>query len=121
MSEFTEFTKVAPYLVNPLVGIGLCIFLFFGVHKALLKEGILSRLSREQSSDVVKLFLKHGFLLALVITGFGFLYAFYQARNADTIRLPPVIQQTDCGSNIVGDGSKATTVCSDKENGPTRK
>jgi hypothetical protein len=36
MPEITGFSKVAPYLVNPLVLIGFGLFLFFGLYRALL-------------------------------------------------------------------------------------
>jgi hypothetical protein len=83
MPEITGFSKVAPYLANPLVLIGFCLFLFFGIHRALLKTKLLTPLSQGQSSFVVRMILRYGFWAAIVILVLGFAYAFlgyYEAR-----------------------------------------
>jgi hypothetical protein len=80
MPEITGFSKVAPYLVNPLVLIGFCLFLFFGIHWALLKAGLLTPLSQRQSSLVVRMILRYGLLVAIVSLVLGFAYAYHEAR-----------------------------------------
>jgi hypothetical protein len=82
MPEITGFSKVAPYLVNPLVLIGFCLFLFFGIHWVLLKAGLLTPLSQRQSSLVVRMILRYGLLVAIVILVLGFSYAFLGYHEA---------------------------------------
>jgi hypothetical protein len=76
MPDITGFSKVAPYLFNPLVLIGFVLFLLFGIHWALIKSGILTPLSQRQSSIVVRLFLRYGFWAAIVTLLLGFALAF---------------------------------------------
>jgi hypothetical protein len=67
-----EFSKVAPYLTNPLVLIGFVLLLFFGIHRALIKSGVLTPVSKTASSKIVRLLLHYGFIVALLLTLFGF-------------------------------------------------
>jgi hypothetical protein len=67
-----EFSKVAPFLTHPLVLIGFVVLLFFGLIKALLKAKIVPVLDPNAGGDVVKLFLRYGFVVALLIIGLGF-------------------------------------------------
>jgi hypothetical protein len=110
MPEISGFSKVAPYLVNPLVLVGFCLFLFFGIHWALLKAGLLTPLSQRQSSTVIRLFLKHGFWIAtiVIILGFG-LQTYRQASHK-------VNQQAgDCSTNVNGDNNTQTVNCDEKD------
>lgn len=68
-----EFAKVAPYLTNPLVLIGFGLMLFFRVHRALIKSGILPPVSKTASGKIVRLLLNYGFIVALllILSGFG--------------------------------------------------
>jgi hypothetical protein len=117
-TDIAPFSKIAPYLVNPLVLVGFCLFLFLGMHRALLKAGLLVPLSQRQSSTVVSRILRHGFLVAILIVVFGFAYAglrAYRDARAQHIQQGPVIQQSGpCGSNIVGDNNKTDVNCEDK-------
>jgi hypothetical protein len=117
-TEIVHFSKVAPYLVNPLVLVGFCVFLLFGIYQALLKAGFLAKLSQRQSSAVLRLLLNHGFLVAIVIIVLGFVYAGFQAyhdASREHLQQGPITQQTGpCGSNIVGDNNKASVDCADK-------
>lgn len=118
LTDLAQFSKIAPYLVNPFVLVGFCMFLFFGIHRALLKTGLLVPLSQRQSSAIVGLILKHGFLVAILVVVFGFGYAgfrAYQDARVQHILHGPVIQQSaPCGSNIVGDNNRADVNCVDK-------
>jgi hypothetical protein len=67
-----EFTKVAPYLTNPLVLIGFVLLLFFRIHKALIKSPILTPVSKTASSKIVRLLLHYGFIVALLLILLGF-------------------------------------------------
>ena len=78
MEYLSEFGQFAPHLANPLVLVGFVLLLVFGVHRTLLKAGILRPVSEQQSSHVVKLILKYGFYIAILTLVCGFLYAALQ-------------------------------------------
>lgn len=71
MNEISGFGKVAAYLTHPLVLVGFVMMLVFGIHKQLLKSGVLQPLSKKESGAVVKLMLKYGFVLGLIIMLIG--------------------------------------------------
>src|ERR1700722_6608414 len=114
-----EFAKIVPYLANPLVLVGFCLFLLFGTYRVLLKRGLLSPLSQRQSSMVVRMILSNGFRISIVIMILGFAYAgfrvYQQTKNAPGPK-PSIKQQTGaCGSNINGNDNQATVNCEDKK------
>jgi hypothetical protein len=124
MPEIAQFQKIAPFLVNPLVLIGLSMVLLFGVHRALIKQGIFAKLTQRQSSGIIRLILKHGFALAFIVVILGFAYGFWRFRDAEKEHASPgvIVQQTGaCGSNIVGDNNKADVNCVDKTPAPKVK
>jgi hypothetical protein len=109
-----QFYKIAPYLVNPLVLGGFCLFLLAGLHRALLKRGVLTSFSQRQSSTFVRMILKHEFLISFAIVILGFAYAAYRADHDTTIdRGRGVITQQagDCGANVAGNGNSANVKC----------
>jgi len=114
MPDLAPFSKVAPYLVNPLVLVGFCIFLFFGIHWALLKAGLLTPLSQRQSSSVVRAILKYGFWVAILLIILGFAYAYSNANRNNGQRGPITQQAGTCVSNTVGDNNKGDVNCVDK-------
>jgi len=67
------FGKIAPYLTQPLVLVGFVLLLFFGIHRTLLKAGIIPPLTARTGGKVVQLLLRYGFVIALVVilSGFG--------------------------------------------------
>jgi hypothetical protein len=71
---YAGFSKVAPYLSNPLVLIGFALLLFFGVHRTLVKSRLLSPVNPTASNKIVRLLLHYGFVVALLLVflGFGF-------------------------------------------------
>jgi len=111
MAEALEFSKIAPYLFNPLVLIGFGLFLFFGIHRALIGAKILAPLSPRQSSGIIRLFLNYGFWIAIGLLVLGFGYAFYGASGD---RRSPITQQSgNCAANVVGDNNKTSVNCAD--------
>jgi hypothetical protein len=70
-TSIAEFSKVAPYLTNPLVLIGFVLLLFFGIHRALIESGILQPVSKAASGKIVRLLLNYGFIVALLIILLG--------------------------------------------------
>ncbi len=81
MDEITGFQAIAPYLTNPLVLAGFALFLLFGVHRALLKAGIIPPLTPSAGNKVVQSLLRYGFVIALVVIVLGFVLAFYQTHS----------------------------------------
>ena len=59
-SELAAFGEMASHLANPLVLIGLALLLFFGVHRALLRSGILPPVDRRTSGVIVQSLLRYG-------------------------------------------------------------
>lgn len=123
MPDISQFSKVAPYLVNPLVLIGFCLFLVFGVHWALIKAGILTPLSQRQSADIVRWILRCGFWLAVLLLVLGFAYAFRSYDDAARKAAQGSITQQsgDCSSNTAGDHNDVKVDCTDKASGTKPK
>jgi hypothetical protein len=67
-----SFSKVAPYLTNPLVLIGFSLLVLSGVLKALLKAGVLTPVTPTSSSRVVTRLLYGLFFIALLLIVLGF-------------------------------------------------
>ena len=72
LSDIESFSKTAPYLTNPLVLVGLGLFLVFGVHQALIKSGILPPVSQRASDRIVRLLIHYGFIVAVLLILLGF-------------------------------------------------
>jgi len=72
MDRITSFSEIAPYLSNPLVLVGFVLLLFFGVHRTLVRSGLLPPVSQRQSSIIVKVLLRYGFIIALIVIVLGF-------------------------------------------------
>ncbi len=72
----TEFSTVAPYLSNPLVLVGFALMLLFGVQKQLLTAGVLPQLKQREAGAVVRLVLRYGFWIGVlvVVLGIGLQY-----------------------------------------------
>jgi hypothetical protein len=72
-----QFSKVAPYLRDPLVLIGFFLFLAFLFTRTLLKKGIIPRLPPTAGFRILKTILLYGFVigLLLIILGFSLKYA----------------------------------------------
>ncbi|MCI5190249.1 MAG: hypothetical protein D3905_10755, partial [Candidatus Electrothrix sp. AS4_5] len=71
--NLTGFAKIAPYLTHPLVLVGFGLLLAYGVINQLMKSGLLSQVTKKDSGLIIRLFLRYGFWLALVLllAGFG--------------------------------------------------
>lgn len=75
--------------------VGFCLFLLFGTYRVLLNARLLTPLSQNQSSAVVRLVLKHGFWISILVIVLGFIYAGYQAYHD-----PTSMQSGSASSNI---------------------
>jgi len=66
--DITGFDKVAQYLTHPLVLVGFVLMLVFGIHSQLMKSGLLSKVDKKDSSEIIKLLLRYaGRLFASVL------------------------------------------------------
>ena len=67
------FEKIAPYLTHPLVLVGFVLMLAYGIHWQLMKSGLLAQATKKDSALIIRLFLRYGFWLALILllAGFG--------------------------------------------------
>ncbi|CAK8724864.1 Tfp pilus assembly protein PilF [Candidatus Electrothrix aarhusensis] len=70
--NITGFDKVAPYLTNPLVLVGFVLMLAYGIHWQLMKSGLLTQATKKDSALIIRIFLRYGFWLALVLVLAGF-------------------------------------------------
>ena len=68
--------KIAQYLTHPLALIGFVLMLVFGMHKEIVKSGLLPQVSKKDGSEIIKLILRYGFWLGLVLVLAGFLLQF---------------------------------------------
>jgi tetratricopeptide (TPR) repeat protein len=71
--NISGFEKIAPYLTHPLVLVGFVLLLAYGIHWQLMRSGLLRQVSQKDSGLIIRLFLRYGFWLALVLllAGFG--------------------------------------------------
>ena len=73
-----DFIQIARYLEDPFVLIGFALFLFFGIHRLLIKSKIIKPLTGKEGSKVVRLLLRYGFIISLITVLGGFGYKSYQ-------------------------------------------
>jgi hypothetical protein len=59
MESVAGFKEVAPYLTHPLVLVGFILFLFFGIHRTLLRAKIIPPLEPGEGSKVVQIVLRY--------------------------------------------------------------
>ncbi|MES9906003.1 MAG: tetratricopeptide repeat protein, partial [Sedimenticola sp.] len=78
MEDLNSIAKALPYLTHPLSLIGFVGILFFGVHRVLLKAGIIPQVTKNDGSHLVRLLLRYGFIIALVIISLGFGLEYYK-------------------------------------------
>jgi tetratricopeptide (TPR) repeat protein len=75
------FAEYARYLQHPLTLIGFVLLLLFGVHRTLLRSGIIPPLEARSGSKIVKLLLRYGFIIALIIIVLGFGLEFFKTSR----------------------------------------
>ena len=80
-SEFAAFGEIALHLGNPLVLIGLALLLVFGVHRALIRSGILLPVDQRTSGVIVQSLLRYGFWIAALLIVLGIGYAGYKTHR----------------------------------------
>lgn len=137
--DIAQFSKTAPYLVNPLVLGGFVLLIVCTLLKVLLKAKVLKPVKPEESPGIIQNALKYVFFLALVIVILGFSYATLRSsRQGNLIQEPDgkqsamkstnyeapkapsnpstITQQAGpCSSNIAGSVNVSTVDCRDKD------
>jgi len=81
-----DFSKLAPYLRNPLVLVGLALLLFYGVYEALIESDIIRPLPAAAGPGVVHALLNYGFATALTVVVLGFGLEFYKTRQSNSLK-----------------------------------
>lgn len=74
--DIAGFAKVAGYLTHPLVLVGFVLMLVFGMHRAIVQSGLLPKVSRKDGGEIIKLILRYGFWLGMVLMLAGFALQF---------------------------------------------
>jgi hypothetical protein len=65
-----SFEMIAPFLTNPLVLIGIVIFLFYGSLQIMLKAKIIPE--QTTTGRLIKSFLRYSFIIAIIAIVLGF-------------------------------------------------
>ena len=81
MDKIEAFTNLAIYLKDPLVLVGFLLLLFFGIHRTLIKSGIILPLSARAGSKILQILLRYGFLIAIAVIVLGFALAFFRTHR----------------------------------------
>ena len=100
-----SITEVIPYLTHPLALVGYVLMLFFGVHRALIKSGIIPPLNQQDGASVVHALLKYGFWIAALIIVAGVTLQYVQNQ-------PDVIQEGEAaaGGTVINQSGSGNTV-----------
>ena len=85
MGSFVEFESIALYLQHPMVLVGFVLFLFFGLHRVLIRSRIIPPLSQQSGSRVVQTLLRYGFVVAVLVIVFGFALEFRTHRDSSDL------------------------------------
>jgi hypothetical protein len=117
--DISQFSKIAPYLMNPLVLIGFCLFLVYGVFWSLLKAKLLKPVRPDESSAIIRLFLKYAFGVAVATIALGFTYAgvkvYSDVKNAPNDGGTVTQQAGPCSSNVAGNGNTSSVNCGNRD------
>jgi tetratricopeptide (TPR) repeat protein len=75
------FADYARYLEQPLTLIGFVLLLLFGIHRTLLRSGIIPPVSARSGSRIVQTLLRYGFIIALATIILGFALEFFKTSH----------------------------------------
>jgi len=98
--ETFNFDKIAPYLKDPLVLIGLFIFLGLIFLRSLVKKGIIPVLQKNQGFNILKIILLYGFVIGLLIIILGFWLKAKQINNTNSAELISIIHDELQSKNL---------------------
>lgn len=78
-----DFSKIAPYLSDPLVLTGFALFVFFGFARAILSSGIVPTLTQNSGFRLMSRLLLYGFVLAIAVIVVGFIIKYREMSHRD--------------------------------------
>jgi tetratricopeptide (TPR) repeat protein len=104
VEDIKLFTELAPYLTQPLVLIGFVLLLAFGVHRALIKSGIIPPVGPRTGGRIVQAILRYGFWLAVLVIVLGFsLKAFEIHRTSQpTVDVTAIVESYAASQRALG-------------------
>jgi hypothetical protein len=110
-----DFSKIAPYLKDPLVLIGFFLLLAFSFCRYLIKRGVVPPLPPTLGFRILRTILLYGFLLGLLLIGLGFALKYKElqdTKHANEIRLA---EQRQKDENERADRLKAAAAAHEKD------
>ncbi len=102
VDTFGSFKEVAPYLSNPLVLIGFTLLLLFGIHRVLMRSGIIAPLSSSTSARTIQALLRYGFGLSLAVVILGFGLQFYTVRQEHATKRNQITSELAALRGVLG-------------------
>ncbi len=99
--DIAGFAKVAQYLTHPLVLVGFVLMLAYGIHWQLMKSGLLSKVDKKDSGIIIRLFLRYGFWLALILLLAGFALPVWN-KYMDTVKIISIDAQKTAENLLKG-------------------
>jgi len=110
-----DFSKIAPYLKDPLVLIGFFLFLAFSFCRYLIKRGVVPALPPTLGFRILRTILLYGFILGLLLIGLGFALKYKElqdTKHSDEARLA---EQRQKDENERTDRLKAAAAAHEKD------
>jgi hypothetical protein len=114
VNVFTQFSKIVAYLNNPYALIGLLLIVVLGLLQILLRKNFLPKLSQSQASPIIRLIVKSGFRLSVLIVVAAIGYAVFRVYEDNGHgQTSPTVQQKagDCGANVNGSQNRTSVNC----------
>lgn len=102
-----HFHKIAPYLEEPIVLVGLVLFLFFGLARTILEAGVIPILTSRDGYRVIMRLMTYGFVLALVVIVFGSVHKYRELSEEEQKAAVKLLEQEIAGNiAVVGELQK---------------
>ena len=98
-----NFAPIAPYLQDPLVLIGFCLFLAFLFARSIINAGIIPQLTAAFGYKVLQRILLYGFIIALALIGLGFGLKYHELSAKEQANAVHLLDQELTGNlEVVG-------------------
>jgi len=88
-----DFSKMAPYLKDPLILIGFFLFLSFSFARFIIKRGIVPQLPRTLGYKILKSILLYGFIIGLLIVLLGFALKYKELSKEEQKVIGGIVQE----------------------------
>ena len=76
MEALKAFAAIVPYLTHPLALVGFVLLLVFGIHRSLIRSGVIPPVSPHVGGRLLQSLLRYGFVIALCVIVLGFLWRY---------------------------------------------